>query len=265
MIGQTISHENAIKRQLEHAAGRYEEPELYLMRAEDLCMRGKIREARQSYTRALDSARLQNMKEYRANIFESEAGCEVDVGFVPQARQAINAALAESKDRNGKTGAAYVLARLGDDARTNQILDDLDKALPADTLIHGIDIPRARAALSLNHNQPQQALRDVEPGAAYELSPFAVPVMSAHAEALLRLHDGVNAAAEYQKILDHRGVNTTIVLYPLAHLGLARAYVLQRDTAKAKLAYQDFFAAWKDADTDVPVLKQAKEENAKLQ
>ena len=207
---------------------------------------------------------LERLLEYRANIFESEAGCEVDVGFLSQARLEVNAALAESEDRNVKTGAAYVLARLGDDAKTNEILDDLDKASPADTLIHGIDIPRARAAMSLNHNQPQQALRDVEPGAAYELSPFAVPVMAAHAEAFLRLHDGASAAAEYQKILDHRGVNTTSVLYPLGYLGLGRAYA-QRDKLKAKLAYQDFFSVWKDADTDVPVLKQAKEEYAKLQ
>jgi len=142
--------ENTIKKDLEQVAGHYEEPELYLMRAEDLCLRGKIRETRQSYTRALDSARTQNMKEYRANIFESEAGCEVDVGFLSQARLEVNAALAESQDRNAKTGAAYVLARLGDEAKTNEILDDLDKASPADTLIHGIDIPRAS-----HESQPQ--------------------------------------------------------------------------------------------------------------
>jgi predicted Zn-dependent protease len=169
-----------------------------------------------------------------------------------------------TEDRGAKTGAAYVLARLGEDRRVKKIIDELDKELPTDTLIHGIDIPRARAALSLYHNDPQQALRDVEPGAAYELSPFAVPVMAAHAEAYLHRRDGANAEEEYKKILNHRGVNTTTVLYPLAYLGLARAYAIENDAAQEKAAYEDFLSAWKDADPDIPVLNQAKGEYAKL-
>jgi len=88
--------------------------------------------------------------------------------------------------------------------------------------------------------------------------------MYVRGEAYLRSHDGVKAALEYQKILDHRGLNTTSMFLPLARLGLGRAYALQGDTAKAKAAYQDFFAAWKDADADVPVLAVAKAEYAKL-
>ncbi len=82
--------------------------------------------------------------------------------------------------------------------------------------------------------------------------------------AYLQLRDGTKAAAEFQKILDHRGLNSLNVLLPLAQLNLARAYALQGDNAKARTAYQDFFAAWKDADTDIPVLIQAKMEYAKL-
>ena len=84
-------------------------------------------------------------------------------------------------------------------------------------------------------------------------------------EAYLRLRDGPKAAAEYQKILDHRGVEAGSPLYPLAQLGSGRAYALQGDKAKAKTAYQDFFAQWKDADPDVPILQEAKAEYAKLQ
>jgi eukaryotic-like serine/threonine-protein kinase len=83
-------------------------------------------------------------------------------------------------------------------------------------------------------------------------------------EAFLRAHDGAKAAVEYQKILDHQGLDPVSIDFPLAHLGLARAYALQGDAAKAKIAYQDFFAAWKDADPDVPVLKTAKAEYEKL-
>ena len=85
------------------------------------------------------------------------------------------------------------------------------------------------------------------------------------AEGYLTAHDGPNAAAEYQKILDHPGVEAVSPLYALAHLGLGRAYTLQGDSAKAKTAYQDFLAAMKDADSDIPILKQAKAEYAKLQ
>jgi eukaryotic-like serine/threonine-protein kinase len=257
--------EEYAKRGLQQTAGAVEEPNVYELRGEDLCRQGKVRQAREAFSHALDSAHMRGMKEYRANIFDSEAACEVDIEFVAQAREGANAALAESEDRNAKTGAMYVLARLGEDGRTKKILDELDKEFPGDSLIHGIDVPLARAALSLHHNDPQQALLDVEPGVAYELSPFSVPVMNAHAEAYLRIHDGVKAAEEYRKILDHRGVNTTSVLYPLAHLGLARAYALQGDPAKARTAYQDFLALWKDADPDIPILKQAKAEYAKLQ
>jgi predicted Zn-dependent protease len=84
-------------------------------------------------------------------------------------------------------------------------------------------------------------------------------------QAYLRAQQGGNAAQEFQKILDHRGITGNSPVVPLAHLGLARAYALSGDTAKAKAAYQDFFALWKDADPDIPILKQAKAEYAKLQ
>ena len=166
--------------------------------------------------------------------------------------------------------AAYLLARLGDAARAQKFADDLAKESPSDTLLNRYKLPLIRAALSLQHNQPDQAIAQTESAIPYELASgwaAGVPygVIAIRGEAFLRAHDGAKAAAEYQKILDHRGLASVSVLYPLAHLGLARAYVLQGDTAKAKTAYQDFFAAWKDADSDVPILKQAKAEYARLQ
>jgi tetratricopeptide (TPR) repeat protein len=89
--------------------------------------------------------------------------------------------------------------------------------------------------------------------------------MYVRGEAYLSLHDGAKAAAEYQKILDHGGIAPSMPLYTLARLGLGRAYAAQGDKVKAKQSYQDFFAAWKDADPDVPILKEAKDEYAKLQ
>ena len=137
-----------------------------------------------------------------------------------------------------------------------------------DTRLTQVNLPLARALLSLQRNQPAQAIAQTESAVPYELG--GEPRGSGYdpnyvrGEAFLRAHDGEKARAEYQKILDHRGVASTNVLYSLAHLGLARAYVWQGDTAKAKAAYQDFFAIWKDADPDVPILKTAKEEYEKL-
>ena len=123
--------------------------------------------------------------------------------------------------------------------------------------------------IDLQRNQPAQAVSDLEPTVPYELG--AGPRSSGYTpnyvrgQAYLDAHDGAKAAVEYQKILDHRGVDPTNPQYSLAHLGLGRAYALQGDNAKAKAAYQDFFAIWKNADPDVPVLKTSKAEYAKLQ
>jgi tetratricopeptide (TPR) repeat protein len=120
----------------------------------------------------------------------------------------------------------------------------------------------------LQKNQPSDAIAALEPVRPYELGDgphgtgFAPNFL--RGLAYLKLHDGAKAAAEFQRILDHQGVEATDPLYALARLNLARAYVLQGDNAKARTAYQDFLAKWKDADPDVPVLKEAKSEYAKL-
>jgi len=130
-------------------------------------------------------------------------------------------------------------------------------------------VPEEQGFSSLQHNQPAQAVERLEVARPYEFGtgPFGAgyTINFIRAEAYLRLKDGVKAAAEYQKILDHRGTSPLDPSYNLSHLGLGRAYALQNDTAHAKAAYQDFFAAWKDADPDVPILKEAKGEYAKLQ
>jgi predicted Zn-dependent protease len=149
------------------------------------------------------------------------------------------------------------------------LIEDLAKQSPYDTLLNQVKLPTARALLSLQRNQPAQAIAALESAKPYELgadrrlfgSYWAIFVRG---DAYLHSHDGANAAIEYQKILDHRGIDPTSPSFSLSRLGLARAYALQGDTAKAKAAYQDFFALWKDADPDVPILKSAKAEYEKL-
>jgi predicted Zn-dependent protease len=147
--------------------------------------------------------------------------------------------------------------------------EELVRQRPTDTLLNKVWVPEVQAFADLQHNQPAQAVARLEIAAPYEFGsgPGAAGYTINHlrAEAYLRLKDGAKAAAEYQKILDHRGTDPEDANYALSHLGLGRAYALQGNTASARSAYQDFFAAWKDADPDISVLKQAKMEYAKLQ
>jgi predicted Zn-dependent protease len=160
------------------------------------------------------------------------------------------------------------LAQTGDSARSQKMAEELVRQRPTDTLLNNVWVPIAQASADLQHNQPEQAVAHLEVARPYE---FGSEPGSAHysvnylrAEAYLRQKDGAKAAAEYQKILDHRGTAPLDVSYNLSHLGLGRAQALQGNTAAAKSAYQDFFAAWKDADPDLPILKQAKAEYEKL-
>jgi predicted Zn-dependent protease len=176
----------------------------------------------------------------------------------------MNAALALSENIISRSLAARSFAWIGDTAQSEKLAEGLSKEFPYATVVNQVLLPTARALNSLQRNQPDQAVAALEPAKPYELGTGNLGAIYIRGEAFLRLHDGAKAAAEYQRILDHRGLDPVGWGYSLAHLGLGRAYALQGDTGKAKAAYQDFFAVWKDADADVPVLKTAKAEYEKL-
>jgi tetratricopeptide (TPR) repeat protein len=158
------------------------------------------------------------------------------------------------------------LAMTGDISRAQAIADDLGHRFPDDTLLHQVSIPVVRALIELNRKNPDAAIQSLqaatpyELGAAQELFPIYIRGLS-H----LQAKRGAEAAAEFQKIVDLRGIAPVAPAHSLAKLGLGRAYVMTSDTAKARAAYQDFLALWKDADPDIPILKEAKAEYAKLQ
>ena len=144
---------------------------------------------------------------------------------------------------------------------------------PRDTLVTSYWLPVIRAAIEIGGKKPSRALEVVEAATPYELAnPDAWPGLGGplypiylRGEARLMSRQGSESAGEFQKLLDHRGLLRACPLGPLARLALARAYVLQGDSAKAHATYQDFFSLWKDADADIPVLIAAKAEYAKLQ
>jgi len=167
--------------------------------------------------------------------------------------------------------AALTLARVRDTARANAIVEQLEKSDPLNTVLKLYWLPTLKAAIELNGGNSGQALVSLEAAAPYELGQPPPMIEGTlypaylRGQAYLLAHNGTAAAAEFQKLLDHRGIVVNFPLGALAHLGLARAYSLSGDTAKARTAYQDYFALWKDADPDIPILKEAKAESTKLQ
>jgi eukaryotic-like serine/threonine-protein kinase len=245
------------------------EPIMFFIKGSSQCFMGKLTSARQSYAEGGSIAQKLGMKEISAFTQLVNAMCEVEVGNAAAARPKVSAALALSDDPNVGMFAAIILARAGDASQSQKLMERAAKESPTDTIVNTIWLPTARAANQIHANQAAQAVASLEVSIPYEMGspPNGADYwpMFVRGDAYLHVGDGAKAAAEYQKILDHRGINPTSFLYSLARLGSGRAYALQGDKAKAKAAYQDFFAAWKDADPDVPILKDAKAEYTKLQ
>jgi serine/threonine protein kinase/tetratricopeptide (TPR) repeat protein len=227
---------------------------------------GRMNHSRDYARRAVDSALRADSKEGAALWQVVGAMREAEVGNNTAAKQGVAAALALSSGRDVKVTAALALAHVGETARAQALVDELDRDYPPRNLIKLFWLPTVRAAIDLRRQNPTQATVDLEPAAAYELA-LGANLYPAYVrgQAYLAAHNGAAAAVEFQKLLDHRGTVVNYVTGALAHLQLGRAYAMAGDTAKAKSTYQDFLSLWKDADPDVPILKEAKAEYAKLQ
>ena len=261
--------QEALQREVAHATGKVEEPVILFMQAEGQCAQGKVKQARETFARSAATAQSRGNKGWASWNLTGQAYCNSEAGYTAEARQSINAALATSDDRDRRIDAAPLFAQIRDAPRAEKLIADLAKESPFDTLLNAVTLPSARALLSLQHNQPAQAVAALDSATPYDFAAHRALLgtyqsIFIRGEAYLRLHDGGKAAAEYQKIVDHRGLSPTSPLGPLAKLGLGRAYALQGDNPKARTAYQDFFALWKDADPDIPILKAAKDEYEKL-
>jgi Flp pilus assembly protein TadD len=258
----------AERHEAEVFTGREEQPIVEWFQARGDYALGKVRTGRTGYSQSQSSARRMEEKEFLGIILGMQATDEANVGNHTEARQKISEALAVSQYRDAREIVMIGLAQTGDAARSQKIAEELARENPKDTILNRVSIPLAQALSDIERNQPAHAVEQLKEAGSYELgsgprgSGYWIPYV--RADAFLRLKDGASAAAEYQKILHRPGIDPVSSLYNLSHLGLARAYTLQGDNAQAKSAYQDFLAAWKDADPDVPILKQAKSEYAAL-
>jgi tetratricopeptide (TPR) repeat protein len=233
-----------------------------------------LQEARKMLRRASDLA-LQAAHREKAAIFETRAALwEAFYGNTPAAKPAATAALALARNREVQYGAALALAIAGDSSQAQTLTNDLERSFPEDTSVKFNYLPTVRAFLALNHGDPAKAIELLQVAVPYELGQprssqggffGALYPVFARGQAYLVARQGAEATKEFQKILDHPGTMVGDPISVLAHLQLGRAYAMSGDIAKAKAAYQDFLTLWRDADPDIPILKEAKAEYAKLE
>ena len=256
-----------------------------------LAYSGHLQQARMMSRRAVDLAQQSGQRE-RAALYEIPVALwEAFFGIAPGARRSAMAALELSKELYVEYGAAFALALSGDSFQSQTLASDLERRFPEDTSIRFSYMPALRALLALNHGEPAKAIELLQVAAPYELGAprcaihgnfGALYPIYVRGEAYLAAHQGAKAAAEFQKILDHRGIVVSDPIGALAHLQLGRAIAVEAGLsrhgengdvkpplrpdalAKAKNAYQDFLTIWKGADPDIPILRQAKAEYARL-
>lgn len=231
---------------------------------------GQFSKARELTANPVDSAERAKEKEAAAAYKAEAAVREALVGNLEIAKTEARAALALSDSKDASAISAIALGLAGEVTEAKRIADDLSKRFPENTVVQFNYLPTIRAAIALRTGGPQKALEALAPAAAYELGSiqgsanFMLYPVYMRAEAYMASHQGVTAAAEFRKILDHPGVVLTEPIAALVRLGLARAYTISGDTTKAKAAYQDFLSLWKGADPDIPIYQQAKGEYATL-
>jgi hypothetical protein len=250
-----------------------EEDLLLALEADTAAYFGHLEKARELSRRAVESAGRSAEKETASGYHAVAALREALFGNADQARQQAALANGGSTGRDAEYGVALALVYSARDIQARALADDLGKKFPDDTIVQFNYLPTLRAKLALDHSNPRLALDVLQASTPFELGlpsssyynwPNLYPVY-VRGETYLAAHQGSRAAAEFQKILDHRGIVLNEPIGALAHLQLGRAYAMQGDTATSRTAYQDFLTLWKDADPDIPILKEAKAEYAKLQ
>jgi serine/threonine protein kinase len=260
-----------MEQQLAWAAGRLGDEDVMLSgQADTEAYYGRLTRAQDYSRRAAEAAVRADSKETAALWWAAAGLREAEFGNPAAARHNIDAALSLSPGRDIKLLAALTLARAGDTTNAKKLVEPLklEKTASTNTMLKFYCLPTIDAAIEISNNNPSQAILDLEATMPYELGG---PLMFAYlypswirGQAYLAANNGSAAAVEFKKLIDHPGIALNQPIASLAHLQLGRAHVLTGDAAQARVAYQDFFMLWKDADPDIPILKEAKAEYAKL-
>jgi serine/threonine protein kinase/tetratricopeptide (TPR) repeat protein len=259
----------AVQHELDAAKGTSFEPFVMLFNAGWTTSLGKVQSSRELWQQMRQALIGSGAKELAAQLLALQAYEEALMGYDGEGRQKAAQALAMANDPDAHWTAALAYAAAGDAGKSVPLLESAMRGAPDNHFIQVMIGNEGRAMQQLASNQPAEAVKTLEAIRSYEFGtgPRSLGCTPPFFRGLayLKLHDAAKAAAEFQRILEHRGAAGWSIEYPLAQLNSGRAYAMQGDSAKARTAYQDFFAIWRDADSDIPILKQAKAEYAKLQ
>jgi tetratricopeptide (TPR) repeat protein/tRNA A-37 threonylcarbamoyl transferase component Bud32 len=252
----------AMRLHAESATGKSEEFWMLADQATTEAFSGRLTSARALFRQAAEMAERRNLRERVARITANEAWIEAGVGNLGQAREKVAKAMALAQTRNTIWREAMALGLSGDLRRGEALVSDLARRFPKDTLINAVALPFLRASFELQRGNPDKAILALDPATPYERAYYGVLFL--RGQAYLKAGAGSEAAAQFQRMMECKGSGVNDTWQALAHLYLGRAWALAGDMAKARRAYQDFLALWKDADPDLPILKEAKAEYAKL-
>ncbi|HUL77948.1 MAG TPA: protein kinase [Vicinamibacteria bacterium] len=261
-----------MQRQVAAVTGKPGEDVLFSFESDTAAFYGLLASARRLSQQAIDSAKASGSSETAAAWQMDSALREAEFDNPLRSREEVRTALAEGPTRDVTVLAALALSRIGDVGRAEQMARGLAERFPLNTVINRYWLPAIRASIEMQREHPAKALEDLRTTAEYELGTplpqFEVggslyPVY-VRGQAYLLLRQGKEAATEFRKLIDHRGIVVNCPLGALAHLQLGRAYALSGDTARSAAEYQEFLALWKGADPDIPILKRAKTEYARL-
>jgi DNA-binding winged helix-turn-helix (wHTH) protein/tetratricopeptide (TPR) repeat protein len=264
---------SAMQKFLEIGAKKVQEsdvPTFQFNQAGVAAFEGRLRTARDLVDAAVRSADRVGLKQNQPAMLAQEARWEAQLGNVRRAAEQASHAAKQAHGIDVELNSALALALAGETQISEKLADDLERTHPEDTILKAVTVPLMRSTIALQRGNPQQALQLLKISEQYELGigmyyfPALMPTYM-RGQAYLKLRDGPRAAAEFRKVLGHRGSGPTSLNFVLAQLGLRRASVLTGNIAGARAAYQDFLLIWKDADPDIPILKQAMAEYAKVQ
>jgi serine/threonine protein kinase/tetratricopeptide (TPR) repeat protein len=261
-VGAIEGDSSLMKQQLDWAKGKGDD-EILLAWGESSAFlsRGQLAKAREVAARALGIAERLQRQDVVALELASEARFSADLGEYSGTEKRTQA-LKVKRNRGTLNDAATALALAGKNSQAEALANELAKASPLDTFVISVQVPTIRALIEIGKGNGEKAVELLNSATPYSAS--NPRVLLTRGNAYLRAGKGAEAAQQFQKLLDQRYVYPVAYLPSLARLGLARAYAVQGDKAKSRTAYDDFFALWKDADPDVPILKEAKAESAKL-
>ncbi len=258
--------EAVMQREIDWSKGKPQESVMNYFQAKAALSLGELRRSREHFERARAIAQQNGLKEQAVAIINGQAQFEADLGNVREARAMADLSLRETPNSaRHKAFATLALARSGDIRRAEALLNELNKQPAPDTALNEVVLPSIRAAVDLDRKNPAAAIEELRRAIPYDLGGDSGGItLYYRGLAYLELKSGKRLQPQFQKILDNRGVVMTDIYWPLAHLGLARAYAQTGDTEKSLAVYRELLTLWKNADPDLRPLKEAKAEYKKL-